>query len=447
VIFQDGAAEVQFKHLRALVHALKPRAIAAPPVELWRRCVFTLVHSQLFNVFISVCICINILFIMAKTSDPSDLYIKANNVQEILFITIFVVEIALKLVAVGWHFFRETWYVFDFLVILGSLIGLAAPETRIDSLCRLLRIVRIMRLSPYFGAFALTLQYSIHKVINTFIFMVMLIYSYAILGMEIWPNTRYGLALDEYSNFRDFRSASTVLLRAMLGEWVVLRYDCNVKVPNCTADEDCGSVFATMYFVTYTLITTFVVINMLVAVVLDNFAWTYSLSRVQIDNDGVDDDMPGVVMVGEERIAVDDHVMVSKEDLELYTKVWKWYDPTFSGRLQLVNVGSLIDKLAEEEEKSDLKKMKKNADTLGSKLDWQNTTEEGQEYMATLVNELQNLSPDEGWTTFEDVFLAVAFLELEKQVKRKDEETKEAEQVETDSKKKRRTSRGALIGS
>lgn len=57
-------------------------------------------------------------------------------------LAVFVVEIALRIAAYGWRFFRDPWSIFDFIVVAIALL----PATGQFSVLRALRILRVLRL-------------------------------------------------------------------------------------------------------------------------------------------------------------------------------------------------------------------------------------------------------------------------------------------------------------
>ena len=86
--------------------------------------------------------------------------------------------------------------------------------------------------------------------------------------------------------------------------------------PLCTEGKDCGSYyFATPYFTTFAILTAFIIVNMVVAVVMDNFTWTYALERLpeQAATSLEAGEEAGVTYVGDLRMSVDDHIIVSAQ--------------------------------------------------------------------------------------------------------------------------------------
>ena len=55
---------------------------------------------------------------------------------------VFIAEIVLLITARGWHFFKDPWCIFDFMVVAIALV----PATGSMSVLRALRVLRILRL-------------------------------------------------------------------------------------------------------------------------------------------------------------------------------------------------------------------------------------------------------------------------------------------------------------
>lgn len=65
-------------------------------------------------------------------------------------VTIFVIEIVVKLIAEGrwpWRFFRDGWNVFDFLIVVVGFMPFAGSAVTALRLVRLLRVLKLVRCS------------------------------------------------------------------------------------------------------------------------------------------------------------------------------------------------------------------------------------------------------------------------------------------------------------
>ena len=116
-----------------------------------RRCA-ELADSSAFNIAIFAVILANAAILGMETYDGmvreyGGLLSALND----LFLGVFVVELAIRLVAFGsrpQHFFRSGWNVFDFLVVAASLTPGLRENALLLRLVRLARILRIVRLLP-----------------------------------------------------------------------------------------------------------------------------------------------------------------------------------------------------------------------------------------------------------------------------------------------------------
>lgn len=155
------------------------------------------------------------------------------------------------------------------------------------------------------------LLHSLPAMLNVAALLFLTFFVFAILGMTLFSNVRYGEYLNHHANFRDWVSAMLLLTRVCTGEnWHLIMKDCQVQWPQCTdwngqatngwgsLDEsdpyfgpnreyylmnDCGSSFlAGLYFITFYMLSSYAVINLFVAVILDNFAFCANVDHAEI---------------------------------------------------------------------------------------------------------------------------------------------------------------------
>ena len=82
------------------------------------------VLNKFFDAFIMGCIIANTIVLGVAWYGMAD---EVQNVIEIInyaFMAIFTLEAILKLIALRCHYFRDSWNVFDFVVVVGTLIVL-----------------------------------------------------------------------------------------------------------------------------------------------------------------------------------------------------------------------------------------------------------------------------------------------------------------------------------
>lgn len=171
-------------------------------------------------------------------------------------LAIFVLEAAMKITAVYpkiGKYFRDGWNVFDFTIVVLSFIPATGQFAIIARLARLARILRLISALPELKLIVSTLIKSIPSMGNVILLMSVIFYVYAIMGFHLFhqhdPQHWGNLGLALLSLFRI----------ATLEDWTDLMY---------TGME--MSPFAWIFFVSFVVIGTFVVINLFIAIIINN---------------------------------------------------------------------------------------------------------------------------------------------------------------------------------
>uniref|UniRef100_A0A8B9YU32 Voltage-dependent N-type calcium channel subunit alpha n=1 Tax=Bos mutus grunniens TaxID=30521 RepID=A0A8B9YU32_BOSMU len=278
---------------------------------------WTFVVSPPFEYFIMAMIALNTVVLMMKFYDAPYEYELMLKCLNIVFTSMFSMECVLKVIAFGvLNYFRDAWNVFDFVTVLGSITDILVTEIANNfinlSFLRLFRAARLIKL--------LRQGYTIRILLWTFVqsfkalpyvclLIAMLFFIYAIIGMQVFGN----IALDDdtsinrHNNFRTFLQALMLLFRSATGEaWHEIMLSC---LSSRACDElanatECGSDFAYFYFVSFIFLCSFLMLNLFVAVIMDNFEY---LTR--------------------------DSSILGPHHLDEFTRVWAEYDPAACGRI------------------------------------------------------------------------------------------------------------------
>ena len=107
---------------KLLVVGIKPKKCVARPKNKCRAIVFDIVKTNYFEYFILICIVLNTLVLAIYGVEIEEKYIIFTEYANFLFSIIFLVEAILKLVAYGSKYFIDAWNIFDFIIVIGSLI-------------------------------------------------------------------------------------------------------------------------------------------------------------------------------------------------------------------------------------------------------------------------------------------------------------------------------------
>ncbi|KAB0357284.1 hypothetical protein FD754_001440 [Muntiacus muntjak] len=278
---------------------------------------WTFVVSPPFEYFIMAMIALNTVVLMMKFYDAPYEYELMLKCLNIVFTSMFSMECVLKIIAFGvLNYFRDAWNVFDFVTVLGSITDILVTEIANNfinlSFLRLFRAARLIKL--------LRQGYTIRILLWTFVqsfkalpyvclLIAMLFFIYAIIGMQVFGN----IALDDdtsinrHNNFRTFLQALMLLFRSATGEaWHEIMLSC---LSSRACDElanatECGSDFAYFYFVSFIFLCSFLMLNLFVAVIMDNFEY---LTR--------------------------DSSILGPHHLDEFIRVWAEYDPAACGRI------------------------------------------------------------------------------------------------------------------
>ena len=100
-------------------------------------------------------------------------------------IAVFVVEIAAKLYAYGWRFFRDPWNLFDFIIVTIALIPASGPLAVLRAL-RILRVLRLISMVPRLRFVVESLLHAIPGIAAIAALMVLLYYVFAVMATGLF---------------------------------------------------------------------------------------------------------------------------------------------------------------------------------------------------------------------------------------------------------------------
>ena len=171
-------------------------------------------------------------------------------------LAVFIVEALLKMTAskprVG-GYFRDAWNVFDFLVIVFALIPATGQLAMIARLARLLRVLRLVSVNKDLRLIVTALVRSIPSVGHVIMLMSVIVYIYAIIGYHLFSE-------HDPENWRNLGVSLLTLFNIITLEgWTEVM---------ATAME--LSSLSWIYFVSFVVMGTFVVINLFIAIIINN---------------------------------------------------------------------------------------------------------------------------------------------------------------------------------
>ena len=166
-------------------------------------------------------------------------------------IFVFATEISLKLYANGFKFFKSGWNLFDFTIVFISLIPTTGSLSVLRAL-RVLRILRLLKMAPRLKFIVNSLFKSVPDLIWIFILILMFYYLFSVMGTKL-----FGESFPEL--FGTLTISMFTLFQLMtLEDWVN-----GIAKPIMEVYP-----YAYIYFISFIIITSVVVLNLIIAVIV-----------------------------------------------------------------------------------------------------------------------------------------------------------------------------------
>ena len=169
---------------------------------------------------------------------------------------VFILEAIIKNAAVAPQFgkyFKNGWNLFDFSIILFSLIPATGQFAMIARLARLLRVLRLISALPELRLIVSTLLRSIPGMANVMLLMSVIFYIYAIVGFHLFHE-------HDPTHWRNVGISLLTLFRiATLEDWTDVMYRGMELSP-----------YSWVFFISFVVLGTFVIINLFIAIVINN---------------------------------------------------------------------------------------------------------------------------------------------------------------------------------
>ena len=237
----------------------------APYRVLW---IAKIVYSGPFELFVASVIAINALFLAILTMpDISPATRAAAIAIDNIAMGIYVAELVVRILSYGkkpWHFFRQGWNVFDFIVV--GLAPLAAGQTVILRLLRLLRLLRIFRFLPEVRILFASIVKSIPPLFSMSVLIGLLLFLYGMAGTYL-----FGTMLSESWGH---------IGRSLKSLFILLTLE---NFPIYLDEAMAISPFALPFFLSYVFFVVFTILNVLIGIVLNAMDEARVEARVQVD--------------------------------------------------------------------------------------------------------------------------------------------------------------------
>uniref|UniRef100_A0A803VL38 Voltage-dependent L-type calcium channel subunit alpha n=1 Tax=Ficedula albicollis TaxID=59894 RepID=A0A803VL38_FICAL len=315
--------ELDKNQRQCVQYALKARPLRRYiPKNPYQYQIWYVVTSSYFEYLMFFLILLNTICLGMQHYNQSAEMNHISDILNVAFTILFTLEMVLKLMAFKVKgYFGDPWNVFDFLIVIGSIIDDPDDNSRVSiTFFRLFRVMRLVKL--------LSRGEGVRTLLWTFI------KSFQVCQEQCSPPKPIhmfgkiamvdGTQINRNNNFQTFPQAVLLLFRCATGEaWQEILLDCSYG-RRCDPESDyaegeeytCGTGFAYFYFISFYMLCAFLIINLFVAVIMDNFDY---LTR--------------------------DWSILGPHHLDEFKRIWAEYDPEAKGRIKHLDVVTLLRRI------------------------------------------------------------------------------------------------------
>ncbi|XP_073190767.1 sodium channel protein type 5 subunit alpha-like isoform X4 [Lepidochelys kempii] len=335
--------EEQKKYYNAMkkLGSKKPQKPIPRPLNKYQGFIFDIVSKQAFDVSIMILICLNMVTMMVETDNQSLDKVNILHKINMLFVAIFTAECSIKMLALRHYYFTNGWNIFDFVVVILSIVGTVLSDIiqkyffsptlfRVIRLARIGRVLRLIRGAKGIRTLLFALMMSLPALFNIGLLLFLVMFIYAIFGMANFAYVKKEQGIDDMFNFQTFANSMLCLFQitTSAGWDGLLNPILNTGPPYCDPNlknangskGDCGSpAVGILFFVTYIIISFLIVVNMYIAIILENFSVATEESTEPLGED----------------------------DFDMFYEIWEKFDPEATQFIEYSALSDFADALAE----------------------------------------------------------------------------------------------------
>uniref|UniRef100_A0A3B5MX62 Sodium channel protein n=1 Tax=Xiphophorus couchianus TaxID=32473 RepID=A0A3B5MX62_9TELE len=317
----------------------KPQKPIPRPQNPIQGMVFDFVTQQVFDISIMILICLNMVTMMVETDDQSEETEVVLYWVNFVFIVVFTGEFLLKLFALRHYYFTNGWNIFDVVVVILSIVGMFLADLiekyfvsptlfRVIRLARIGRILRLIKGAKGIRTLLFALMMSLPALFNIGLLLFLVMFIFSIFGMSNFGYVKHGAGIDDMYNFETFGNSMIILFMITTSAgWdglllPILNYppDCDPLLENAgtPATGNCGNPsVGIFFFVMYIIISFLIVVNMYIAIILENFSVATEESADPL----------------------------SEDDFETFYEIWEKFDPDASQFITYAKLSDFADAL------------------------------------------------------------------------------------------------------
>lgn len=335
--------EEQKKYYNAMkkLGSKKPQKPIPRPLNKYQGFIFDIVTKQAFDVIIMFLILLNMVTMMVETDDQSPEKVNILAKINLLFVAIFTGECIIKMAALRHYYFTNSWNIFDFVVVILSIVGTVLSDIiqkyffsptlfRVIRLARIGRVLRLIRGAKGIRTLLFALMMSLPALFNIGLLLFLVMFIYSIFGMANFAYVKWEAGIDDMFNFQTFANSMLCLFQITTSAgWDGLLSPilntgppyCDPNLPNSNGSRgNCGSpAVGILFFTTYIIISFLIVVNMYIAIILENFSVATEESTEPL----------------------------SEDDFDMFYEIWEKFDPEATQFIEYSALSDFADALSE----------------------------------------------------------------------------------------------------
>eukprot|EP00808_Paulinella_micropora_P017824 g80867.t1 len=269
--------QVKVYRTRQVLEKCRPRQGLRPPTSNWRKPFYRLVSHPMFERVVVFLIVLNISFMMLQHYDQSEAWSYMLYYANVFFTLAFTLETLVKIAGLGFRqYIMPSWNKLDFFLVLMSYVGFIAGSSVTASIFRLLRVGRLMRLVPRAKSLSKlveVLRASSASLLNVGSLVLVIYFFFAVLGVQLFGEVCHSVeGFDDHANFENLFFSFIALYRITVGDaWERFMIGATLSGAECEAANCCGYKWGKVYFVCFMIVGRLVMINLFIAVILENY--------------------------------------------------------------------------------------------------------------------------------------------------------------------------------
>ncbi|XP_051244147.1 voltage-dependent T-type calcium channel subunit alpha-1I-like isoform X4 [Dicentrarchus labrax] len=256
--------------------------------DIWndmRRKLWGIVESKYFSRGIMIAILINTISMGIEHHNQPDELTNVLEICNIVFTSMFTLEMILKLTAFGFfEYLRNPYNIFDGIIVIISvceIIGQADGGLSVLRTFRLLRVIKLVRFMPALRRQLVVLMKTMDNVATFCMLLMLFIFIFSILGMHIF-GCKFSLKTEAGDTVPDRKNFDSLLWAIVTVFQILTQEDWNMVLYNGMAST---SPCAALYFVALMTFGNYVLFNLLVAILVEGFQAEGDANRSYSDDD------------------------------------------------------------------------------------------------------------------------------------------------------------------